>query len=113
MTREEELFARVVAQQQQITALHTVLTTINQAYSAMMSAQARADINAALGSCEPSSRAQFEAAVAEAIEPRVKMARDELVADHDAKLAAKDEQISRLSRGGRGGVVEELAKGEA
>ena len=101
MTREEELFARCVAQQQQITALHSTLSMVQKAYGAKMSAEALADTNAALNACEPSSRAKFEAAVAEAIEPRVAGVRKELEDAHAAQLADKDDQIAKLSKRGR------------
>ena len=97
LTREQELFARVVAQQQQITALHTALTKALADHGEAMPLADQREIEAALQASEPAGRIAFEAAVAEAISPRVAIVRAELEATHAAALAAKEADIVRLS----------------
>lgn len=96
MKTQDELFARVVAQQQQITALHTALSMALATYGEGMSLEHQRDIAAALNGSEPAGRADFEAAVAEAIEPRVTGLREELEAAHATALGEKDRQIEAL-----------------
>lgn len=98
MNREDELFARVVAQQQQITALHTALASLRATHAATLEADALAAIDAALLGSESVGRVKFEDAVAEAIEPRVAAHRAELLAKHADELKQRDDQIANIMR---------------
>lgn len=100
MNREDELFARVVAQQQQITALHTALASLRATHAATLDASTLAAIDAALQGSESVGRVKFEDAVAEAIEPRVAAHRAELEAKHADELKQRDDQINAMARMG-------------
>ncbi|MEO8101939.1 MAG: hypothetical protein ABI790_05400 [Betaproteobacteria bacterium] len=112
MNREDELFARVIAQQQQITALHTALARVKKHLgpsigdTRLADIDTRladidamlADIDAALEMSEPASRAEFELAVALATKARTLSLRAELTAVHEKELAARDAHIAELTR---------------
>lgn len=113
MNREDELFARVVAQQQQITALHTELVALRATHAATLDAATIARIDAALTASESLGRVKFEDAVAEAIEPRVALHKAEIEAKHADELKQRDDQINFMSRGiGPGAEPDQPAKGK-
>ena len=96
MNNENELFARVAAQQQHITILHTALKHALQTHRAAFDDLEINTIQAALESSEPDGRIVFETAVKDAVGPRIKDAEDTLKSKHAIELKQRDDQIAVL-----------------
>lgn len=96
MNTEQEQFARIVAQQQQITALHSMLSSLRRTHADALGEDTCAAIDAALASSESLGRIKFEDAVAEAIEPRVALHREELEQKHAAELKEREDQLQAV-----------------
>ena len=90
MNRENELFARVVAQQMQITALHTALADVLTKYADAIGVDDRARYRAALSQSEPHGHLKFAEAVMEASAAHIDSVRKELETKHADALATRD-----------------------